>query len=87
MSASPIPYDVSLPDGSTITLVLQGDEFEHYERDLNGTSMLVLLWFRCYLILLGRIKLDLYATFSDCKRGRHFFVCYVLNVVFGFQFV
>ena len=37
MSASPIPFDVQLPDGSTITLVLDGDEFEHYERDLNGT--------------------------------------------------
>jgi hypothetical protein len=58
MSASPIPYNVQLPDGSTITLVLHGDEFEHYERDLNGTSMAVLLLFRCSLILLGGISLE-----------------------------
>ena len=39
MMASPKPYKEVLSDGSaTVSLILEGDEYDHYERDLNGTS-------------------------------------------------
>jgi hypothetical protein len=36
MTASPIPFDEIQPDGSVVTLVLNGDENWHEQSDLNG---------------------------------------------------
>jgi hypothetical protein len=34
--ASPFPYDALQPDGTIVTLMLNGDEFSNYESDLKG---------------------------------------------------
>jgi hypothetical protein len=36
MTASPLPFDEIQPDGSVVTLVLNGDETWHEQSDLNG---------------------------------------------------
>ena len=36
MTASPMPFDEIQPDGSVVTLILNGDEHQHEQSDLNG---------------------------------------------------
>jgi hypothetical protein len=40
MSASPRPYNETLPDGTVIQLRLIGDEFFHYEADEAGAFLI-----------------------------------------------
>lgn len=39
MPASPHEYAVKQPDGAIITLAIRGDEFFHWEQDLDGYTV------------------------------------------------
>lgn len=39
MTASPFPFDVTQPDGTTVTLYIRGNEYFHWLEDVNGYTV------------------------------------------------